>query len=69
MDIAIRIEGRHDLTGQIFRQLRTAIVDDGSPPAARLRRRATSRNSSREDDARRVRASRRAERLPEYAAR
>ncbi|MBN3793288.1 GntR family transcriptional regulator, partial [Burkholderia sp. Ac-20353] len=27
MDIAIRIDGRHDLTGQIFRQLRAAIVD------------------------------------------
>ncbi|AOI95348.1 MocR-like pyridoxine biosynthesis transcription factor PdxR [Burkholderia sp. LA-2-3-30-S1-D2] len=36
MDIAIRIEGRHDLTGQIFRQLRTAIVDGRLEGGARL---------------------------------
>ena len=36
MDIAIRIEGRHDLTGQIFRQLRTAIVDGRLAGGARL---------------------------------
>ncbi|MDI9653884.1 GntR family transcriptional regulator, partial [Burkholderia cenocepacia] len=33
---AIRIEGRHDLTGQIFRQLRTAIVDGRLEGGARL---------------------------------
>lgn len=36
MDIAIHIEGRHDLTGQIFRQLRTAIVDGRLAGGARL---------------------------------
>ncbi|MDN7861986.1 PLP-dependent aminotransferase family protein [Burkholderia multivorans] len=36
MDIAIRIEGRHDLTGQIYRQLRTAIVDGRLEGCARL---------------------------------
>ncbi|QTD94076.1 PLP-dependent aminotransferase family protein [Burkholderia anthina] len=36
MDIAIRIEGRHDLTGQIFRQLRTAIVDGRLEGGTRL---------------------------------
>ncbi|VWC01377.1 DNA-binding protein [Burkholderia pseudomultivorans] len=36
MDIAIRIEGRHDLSGQIFRQLRTAIVDGRLESGARL---------------------------------
>ncbi|AJY09246.1 PLP-dependent aminotransferase family protein [Burkholderia dolosa] len=36
MDIAIRIEGRHDLTGQIYRQLRTAIVDGRLEGGARL---------------------------------
>ncbi|TCW85007.1 DNA-binding protein [Burkholderia sp. SRS-46] len=36
MDIAIHIEGRHDLTGQIYRQLRTAIVDGRLAGGARL---------------------------------
>ncbi|KVG19256.1 DNA-binding protein [Burkholderia ubonensis] len=36
MDIAIRIDGRHDLTGQIFRQLRAAIVDGRLAGGARL---------------------------------
>ncbi len=36
MDIAIRIEGRHDLTGQIYRQLRAAIVDGRAAGGTRL---------------------------------
>ncbi|WP_415494010.1 GntR family transcriptional regulator, partial [Burkholderia ubonensis] len=36
MDIAIHIEGRHDLTGQIYRQLRAAIVDGRLVGGARL---------------------------------
>ncbi|KVN41408.1 DNA-binding protein [Burkholderia pyrrocinia] len=36
MDIAIHIEGRHDLTGQIYRQLRSAIVDGRLAGGARL---------------------------------
>jgi DNA-binding transcriptional regulator YhcF (GntR family) len=36
MDIAIRIEGRHDLTGQIYRQLRAAIVDGRAAAGTRL---------------------------------
>ncbi|MGU7780863.1 MocR-like pyridoxine biosynthesis transcription factor PdxR [Burkholderia sp. PU8-34] len=36
MDIAIHIEGRHDLTGQIYRQLRIAIVDGRLAGGARL---------------------------------
>ncbi|AJY38255.1 bacterial regulatory s, gntR family protein (plasmid) [Burkholderia humptydooensis] len=36
MDIAIHIEGRHDLTGQISRQLRAAIVDGRLAGGARL---------------------------------